>query len=144
MVAVVFHVLKRSGVMKRTIPFETIWKSVDGKGSLRGFTLVEVIASLMIILIAVTGIFASLIAAARYVRNSKDRITSVDFSRLRLEGLRQSVRQDTWNSADLKVGANNTTSYTIGNFTYNLTYDVNATSGDYRKVTIAANYTVPD
>ncbi len=109
-----------------------------------GFTLVEVIVSLMIILVVAAGILSSFVVSARYVRNSKDRITSADLNRLKFEDLRQGVRQDTWESGTLSGGSNNTTNYTVGNFTYNVAYNVTNSSGQYRNVTMRINYTTLD
>ena len=61
-----------------------------------GFTLVEVLVSLVIISITATGIFASFIAAQHYVQRSKRRIIAFNFARQQFERLKPSVREDTW------------------------------------------------
>ena len=66
------------------------------KLSLAGFTLVEVLVSLVIISITATGIFASFIAAQYYVKRSKRRVIAFNFARQQFERLKPSVREDTW------------------------------------------------
>lgn len=68
-----------------------------------GFTLVEVLVSLVIISITATGIFASFIAAQSYVKRSKRRIIAFNFARQQFEQLKPAVRQDTWDTGSLTV-----------------------------------------
>lgn len=56
-----------------------------------GFTLVEVLVSLVIISITATGIFASFIAAQSYVHRSKRRVIAFNFARQQFERLKPSV-----------------------------------------------------
>lgn len=73
----------------------------------KGFTLVEVLVSLVIIAITATGIFASFIAAQYYVKRSKRRIIAFNFAREQLERLKLSVREDRWaNTADCNPDLN--------------------------------------
>lgn len=64
--------------------------------SLTGFTLVEVIVSLLILAIAVTGLFASFVAAQRYVSRSRHRLVAANAARMAIESLKSSVDQRTW------------------------------------------------
>lgn len=58
------------------------------KANTTGFTLVEVIVSLIIILLTATGVFSSFISSQRYVIRTSHRVTAADFAREKLEELR--------------------------------------------------------
>ena len=126
------------------------------KKKLSGFTLVEVIVSLLILLATAAGIFASFVAAQNYVLRSKRRIAAVNFVRQKLEELRPYVRQDTWTNstsgANLLWAAENATKTyapeTIdftdtwtGQRNYAVTNTVNTA---LRNVSVTANWTEPD
>ena len=123
-----------------------------------GFTLVEAIVSLLILLTTAAGIFASFTAAQNYVLRSKRRIAAVNFARQKLEELRPYVRQDTWTNST--SGANflyapesssqlyselfffsSISSTWTGLLNYTVTNTVNTAS---RMVSITANWTEPD
>jgi len=123
-----------------------------------GFTLVEVIVSLLILLTTAAGIFASFVAAQNYMLRSKRRIAAVNFARQKLEELRPYVRQDTWTNST--SGANflyapesssqlyselfffsSISSTWTGLLNYTVTNTVNTAS---RMVSITANWTEPD
>ena len=55
----------------------------------KGFTLVEVIVALVILVSTSAGIFASFIAAQRYGASAKRRIVEVNFARQKLEELKR-------------------------------------------------------
>ena len=136
------------------MPFLTFLKIMKKKKQ-GGFTLVEVIVSLLILLTTAAGIFASFTAAQNYVLRSKRRIAAVNFARQKLEELRPYVRQDTWTNST--SGANflyapesssqlysepfSFSSTWIGLLNYTVTNTVNTAS---RMVSITANWTEPD
>lgn len=124
------------------------------KKKLTGFTLVEVIVSLLILLSTAAGIFASFVAAQNYVVRSKRRIAAVNFARQKFEKLRPYVRQDTWavSSTNLLWAAEGATqaygpeifSFTdiwTGQLNYTVTNTVNTA---LRPVSVTANWTEPD
>lgn len=121
-------------------------------GERAGFTLVEVVVALMIILITVTGIFTAFIAAARYARDAKNKVTAVNLVRQRLEELRPYVRQDTWNNpANLLYAPPGGTeiypdyNYAINNFNYTVGYTVTAdATNDRRTVEVKASWNVTE
>ena len=139
------------------MPFLTFLKIMKKKKQ-GGFTLVEVIVSLLILLTTAAGIFASFTAAQNYVLRSKRRIAAVNFARQKLEELRPYVRQDTWTNST--SGANflyapesssqlyselfffsSISSTWTGLLNYTVTNTVNTAS---RMVSITANWTEPD
>ena len=107
-----------------------------------GFTLVEVIVALVILVSTAAGIFASFIAAQGYSANAKRRIVAVNFARQKLEELRPEVRQDTWNTGGLKITA--WTPYEPLPATLpgdGRRYQVESVPGvNYRKVTVEIKY----
>ncbi len=64
--------------------------------SVTGFTLVEVMVALMLLLVTVTGIYASFVASEQYVNRAKRRIAAVNYGRRIFEELKSCVRQDWW------------------------------------------------
>lgn len=63
-----------------------------------GFTLVEIVVSLMIILAAVAGIFAGFVATQKYVSRSKRRGQVINYVRQELDTLKTHIRKDTWDN----------------------------------------------
>ena len=120
-----------------------------------GFTLVEVIVSLLILLATAAGIFASFVAAQNYVLRSKRRIAAVNFARQKLEELRPYVRQDTWTNSTsdanlLYAPEASSQSYSEPIFfstawTGNLNYTVTNTNNTaYRTANLTASWNEPD
>ncbi|HOX54758.1 MAG: prepilin-type N-terminal cleavage/methylation domain-containing protein [Candidatus Omnitrophica bacterium] len=74
----------------------------------RGFTLAEILISALILVIAASGVFASFVAANRYVNMSKRRMAAVNLARQVSERLYTSVAGDTWTASGLLYcGVNN-------------------------------------
>ncbi len=122
-----------------------------------GFTLVEIIVSLMILLVTVAGVYASFVAAQRYTISAKHRIAAVNFARKQFEELRPYVRQDTWNNNTAGVNllyAPNTGSPQIyppvsvdlsNGWLANVSYNVASTdTTTNRTVTVNVTWTEPD
>ena len=117
-----------------------------------GFTLVEVIVSLLILLTTAAGISASFTAAQNYVLRSKRRIAAVNFARQKLEELRPYVRQDTWTNStnSLWAAENATQAYPPENISLDTwpgqrNYTVTNTDNKaLRPVSVTANWTEPD
>ena len=117
-----------------------------------GFTLVEVIVSLLILLTTAAGIFAGFVAAQNYVLRSKRRIAAVNFVRQKFEELRPYVRQDTWTNSTNLLWANEGATKTYppenifldtwpGQRNYTVT---NTDNKALRSVSVTANWTEPD
>ncbi len=86
-------------------PLQTLIAHSRTRRFVTGFTLVEVIVALMVILVAATGVLASFIAAKRYTVRANHRIIAMNLARQKLEILRAHMRQDTWDSGNLSVGS---------------------------------------
>ena len=112
----------------------------------KGFTLVEVVVSLLIILAAVSGIFASFVASQKYIRRAKTRAIAINSLRQQIEQLRPSVRQDTWNkpSNPLNPLYTSTTSsipnLKNGQIIYSVTSAADTALTSYRTVAITAKW----
>ena len=69
------------------------------KNEIRGFTLVEVIVSAVIVALTAAGIFASFIAAQNYVSRSRGRTGTSSSVRQQIETLKVEVNQTSWGAA---------------------------------------------
>ena len=65
-----------------------------------GFTLLEVMVSMMILVLVVAGTFAVCTAGERFVREAMHRSEALDFARQAMEQLRDEVRASTWDSGN--------------------------------------------
>lgn len=65
----------------------------------RGFTLVEVIVSVVIVALTAAGIFASFIAAQNYVSRSRGRVSTSNSVRQQIETLKVEVNQTSWGNS---------------------------------------------
>ena len=122
-----------------------------------GFTLVEIVVSLMIILAAVSGIFAGFVATQKYVSRSKRRSAVVNYVRQQLDTLKTSIRKDTWDDTANRLYAppGGSVTYTAMSSLSNLkntsgdalVYTVSAASDTaataYRTVSITAKWVEP-
>ena len=122
-----------------------------------GFTLVEIVVSLMIILAAVSGIFAGFVATQKYVSRSKRRSAVVNYVRQQLDTLKTSIRKDTWDDTANRLYAppGGSVTYTAMSSFSNLkntsgdalVYTVSAASDTaataYRVVSITAKWVEP-
>jgi len=116
------------------------------KESLTGFTLLEILVSLLILSIVITGIMSVFIASRRYIVRSRHRLQAANLARQVLEGLYKDVRQDTWDTGGLSVGSSKNCgiSCSLDNISCTCRYSVNNVSGyDYRKVDVTINWTEP-
>lgn len=62
----------------------------------KGFTLVEVVVSVVIVALTAAGIFASFIAAQNYVSRSKGRVSTSNAVRQQIENLKVGVDAEAW------------------------------------------------
>ena len=118
----------------------------------KGFTLVEVVVSLLIILAAVSGIFASFVASQKYIGRAKRRAIAINSLRQQIEQLKPAVRQDTWklSTNPLYTTAGITTTYTAtsqsikslknGQIIYSVTSAADTALTSYRTVAITAKW----
>lgn len=120
-----------------------------------GFTLVEVVVSLLIILAAVSGIFASFVASQKYVKRAKGRTNVSNAARQQLEQLNPFVRSNIWTQETYNGTANklyapvgSTRAYTAGSIpklkdsllTYSVASSADTAATSYRVVTLTASW----
>lgn len=121
---------------------------------LTGFTLVEVVVSMVILATVVGGFMASFVATQRFISRSYRRLQATNYTRQVLENLRNSVRADHWvdpNNADpldlTPAGAPRPCGINMGDFAAtfgaNCTYEVQSVLNDARQVSINISWTEP-
>lgn len=109
----------------------------------KGLTLLEILVSIMILSLVVTGLTHVFIAGKRHILRSRSRISAVELGRLFLDTLQMDVRNDTWTTTCL--GGNSSAcpaTQTINNITYAPNYtisDINGTTLRKVKVNITWN-----
>ena len=104
---------------------------------LTGFTLLEILVSLLILSIVITGIISVFISSKRYTVRSRHRLQATSLARQILADLYKEVRQDTWDTGRLRGNYSEQGTIYIDPITYtwNLTVS-NVTGYDYRRVTV--------
>ena len=70
----------------------------------KAFTLTEIVVAVVVLAAAISGLWASFIASKRYTAQAKARVMAIHNARYVLEGLRQDVRADTWDTGRLRDG----------------------------------------
>ena len=115
----------------------------------KAFTLTEIIVGLVILSIVFGGLLAAFTAARKYVLRANRRLVAANLSRSALERLHKEVREDLWDDIlgayPLQPGGHSLSLLRnpplddvairdIGGEEYSGSYDVYATSHDYREV----------
>jgi type II secretory pathway pseudopilin PulG len=94
---------------------------------LAGFTLMEIVVSLIILATVFGGLTATFVGVKRYVSRASRRLTAVNLGRQALNALYVQTRADTWNTGALTAGTRSfaagavtqvPNSIAIDNFTY--------------------------
>ncbi|MFA5144988.1 MAG: prepilin-type N-terminal cleavage/methylation domain-containing protein [Candidatus Omnitrophota bacterium] len=79
----------------------------------KGFTLIEVVVAMIIILITLTGLIHLFVAGKKLILHSHARMTVGELGKVFMDPLQMQVRQDTWdvagNSLLIVTGADSTT-----------------------------------
>ncbi|MFA5008449.1 MAG: prepilin-type N-terminal cleavage/methylation domain-containing protein [Candidatus Omnitrophota bacterium] len=131
---------------------------IEKKRFLSGFTLMEVVVSLIILAAVFGGLTATFVGVKRYVSRASRRLVAVNLGKQVLNSLYRHVRADTWDTGALTLGTHTSTaadtqvpdSITLENFTYGVAggansnnYVVTAVAGrQYREVTVNIRYPV--
>lgn len=123
-----------------------------------GFTLVEIVVSLMIILAAVAGIFAGFVATQKYVSRSKRRGQVINYVRQELDTLKTHIRKDTWDDQNknllwaapgqsktytAKTAFPNLRNYSDDALVYTVSAAADTAATAYRTVSITAKWVEP-
>jgi len=110
----------------------------------KGFTLLEIIVSLLILSLVIAGTMSAFTASRRYIKRAQHRLQATNIARGILEDLYREVRQDTWDTGRLRNGYSETNTVTIDNITYTSNLTVSDVSGhQYRQVTVNVTWTEP-
>ena len=107
--------------------------------SKQGFTLMEVVISVILFGLAMAGVFTSISQLRQPAVESTEEVTAAFLGKRVLDDLRTQVTAETWNGTTslLYPGNTYTNSFSINGKTYTTTYYVeNDTSTSARKVTM--------
>ena len=63
-----------------------------------GFTLVEVVVSMVVFALVIVGILSVFVAGTKHIVHARERMTSAELAKLFIDPLQMDVRQDTWTS----------------------------------------------
>jgi prepilin-type N-terminal cleavage/methylation domain-containing protein len=101
--------------------------------SRKGFTLLEVLVSLVVLSSATAGLFASFVAAQKYVMRSRHRLQAANGARMVLEDLKAHVNQNNWDDSGTNLLACPGGPHPAGYFCENLPYPLPGAvpGGDY-------------
>ncbi len=128
-------------------------KFVHSLNKSAGFTLVEVVVAVIILLVTAVGVLSSFTASRRYVIRAKHRTASTGFVRQELEKLFRGVRRDTWenptgnplNPAGVYLGMVSSDFAAVwgGSLKYTVV-NINGAPTSSRKVTATVEWDEPD
>ncbi len=108
----------------------------------KGFTLVEVMVSLVILSLVATGVFSVLVSARHLVSRSKRRLGAAELARWEIENKRWAVRSDWWDTVN-QTSIHGWTSWVYSG-TYRTRYKVESVPGyDCRKITVEVRWDEP-
>ena len=109
----------------------------------KGFGLIEVIVSIVLIVLTITGLVHLFLAGKRLLFLSHARMAGGELGKLFLDPLQMDVREDTWGSVNNCLSSNPTVNClqnaSVGNITYNATYNITnvlETSNRLRRVKV--------
>lgn len=88
----------------------------------KGFTLLEILISSIILALVMTGLANLFVAGKKYILHSRSRIQAVELGRLFLSPLQMDVDQSKWGSNCLSAGINCQGPQTVDNIVYTPTY----------------------
>ena len=109
----------------------------------RSLTLTEILISAFIVATCFVAVIVVFVNIRGLTGGFKKNYYASLLAESNLNNLWLSVREDTWNSGDLSLGAHtpSPSSVTAEGITYNLSYTVNSVSGkDYRKVEFTVSW----
>jgi prepilin-type N-terminal cleavage/methylation domain-containing protein len=107
------------------------------KDYLAGFTLLEILVSVIILALLVTGLTNVFMSGKRSILHSRSKMTAAELGGYFLDPLQEQVRQDQWGSNCLSSGTGCPGTQALNNITYTPTYTISDVSGTtLRKVKI--------
>lgn len=90
----------------------------------RGFTLLEVLVSALLLSLVMLGLMNVFTGSKRYLLGSRWRITAGELGRYFLEPLSLNVSQNTWATGWLGAGGNYSSSITLDGINYSAEYNI--------------------
>ena len=111
----------------------------------KGFTLVEIMVSMIILSLLASGLFSVMVSARYLISRSKRRVAAVEVAQAEIENKKQYVRDDTWDTGPLMLqGWTSWVNSAINPF-YLVRYKVEADplGGACRKVTVQVSWNEP-
>ncbi len=84
----------------------------------KGFTLIEILVSALILALVMTGMANIFLASRRHLMHTRSKTQAAELGRLFLAPLQMDVRQDQWSSNCLGSGTGCPGAETIDNITY--------------------------
>ena len=118
----------------------------------KGFSLLEIVISLVILGLTLAGIFSVFIAGRRYTERARRKLVSLNIGRQVLEKIKEDVRQDTWDIAGsnrLTVGTHLVESGFItapagfDNWEGTISYEISNIANVLRQATITITWNEP-
>jgi prepilin-type N-terminal cleavage/methylation domain-containing protein len=113
----------------------------------KGFTLVEIMVSMIILALLAAGVFSVVISGRYLVSRSERRVVAIEIARSEMEHLRPFVRADTWNNMTNPLFATNDWGAgwdTLTYAPYQVRRRVDTVAGaTYRRVTIQVAWNEP-
>ena len=113
----------------------------------KGFSLLEILVSLIILSIAITGMIVLFTSSKKFILHGRSTFSGTELSRVFLDPLQNDVRQDTWgdptkNCLALPTGC--PAPQTVNSITYTPTYNIWTVGTSLRGVTTTINWTEPN
>lgn len=90
----------------------------------KGFTILEILVSAMIMALVMAGLASVFIAAKRHIQRPRAAIGAGELERYLFSDLQMQVRQDQWGNNCLSNNTGCPSNMTIGGTTYNLTWSI--------------------
>ncbi len=120
----------------------------------RGFTLVEIIVSLLILAVGVAGVMSTFVASERFTSRSMRRLQAANYARETFERLRKDVDAGVWavpggaDTLDASPGTWKPCGINLGDFANPpfdaiCEYEVQSVLNDARRVTLNITWTEP-
>ncbi len=112
----------------------------------RGFSLLEVLVSAILMALVFLGLANIFVTGKRYIMHSRHRMTGAELGKVFLAPLQMQVRQDTWSNAANRLGTatNYTANHTMDSgMIYNATYNITNHTATLKKVKLTINWTEP-
>ena len=108
----------------------------------KAVTLVEVLVSMVLLALVMTGLVNVFGAGNHYALYSRNRMTSSEMGKLFLEPLQLAVRADSWDSGELGLGSHSCGASSVNTIPYTAQYQVDNVPGvSSRRVTAKVSWT---